>query len=56
MGAGHSTTRAAVIYQHRTIERERFIATAMSQIIGPELANQDSPSGTQRAREHQDDS
>jgi hypothetical protein len=25
---GHSTTRAAVIYQHRTTERDRFIAAA----------------------------
>jgi hypothetical protein len=53
---GHSTTRAAVIYQHRTTRRDRFIAAAMSQIIGAELANQDSPSGTQRAREDHDDS
>jgi integrase len=48
---GHSTTRAAVIYQHRTAERDRFIAAAMSQIIEAELANPDRPSGTQRARE-----
>jgi len=48
---GHSTTRAAVIYQHRTTERDRFIAAAMSQIIGAELANPDSPSDTQRACE-----
>jgi integrase len=53
---GHSTTWAAVIYQHRTTERDRFIAAAMSQIIEAELANPDSPSGTQRAREHHDDS
>jgi integrase-like protein len=53
---GHSTTRAAVIYQHRTTERDRFIAAAMSQIIEAELANPDSPSGTQRARDHDDDS
>lgn len=53
---GHSTTRAAVIYRHRTTERDRFIAAAMSQIIGAEPANPDSPSGTQRAREDHDDS
>ncbi len=47
---GHSTTRAAVIYQHRTAERDRFIAAAMSQIVTAELADPDAPSGTQRAR------
>jgi hypothetical protein len=44
-GAGHWTT-----------ERDRSIAAAMSQIIEAELANPDSPSGTQRAREDHDDS
>ena len=43
---GHSTTRAAVIYQHRTAERDRFIAAAMTQIIEAELADPGSPSGT----------
>jgi hypothetical protein len=27
---GHSTTRAALIYQHRTAERDRLIAAAIS--------------------------
>jgi integrase len=52
---GHSTTRAAVIYQHRTAERDRFIAATMSQIIEAELAIPDRPSGTQRARGDHDD-
>jgi len=52
----HSTTRAAVIYQHRTAERDRFIAAAMSQIIEAALAIPDRPSGTQRARGDHDDS
>jgi integrase-like protein len=47
---GHSTTRAAVIYQHRTAERDRFIAAAMNQIIEAELANPDSPSGTRTSQ------
>jgi hypothetical protein len=46
----------AVIYQHRTAERDRFIAAAMSQIIEAELANSESPSGTQQACEQHDDS
>ena len=51
---GHSTTRAALIYQHRTAERDRLIAAMMSQIIEAELADPDNPSGTQRAREEPD--
>jgi integrase len=51
---GHSTTRAALIYQHRTIERDRLIAAMMSQIVEAELADPDGPSGTQRAREDRD--
>jgi integrase len=35
---GHSTTRAALIYQHRTIERDRLIAAAMSELVRAELA------------------
>src|SRR6266568_4384396 len=34
---GHSTTRAALIYQHRTTERDRLIAAAMSEIVETEL-------------------
>jgi integrase len=51
---GHSTTRAALIYQHRTSERDRFIAAAMSEIVKTELGEADRPSGTQRAREDGD--
>jgi hypothetical protein len=46
---GHSTTRAALIYQHRATERDRFIAAALSEIIEAELAEPESPSGTQHA-------
>jgi len=51
---GHSTTRAALIYQHRTTERDRFIAAAMSEIVKTELGEADGPSGTQRARGDRD--
>lgn len=34
---GHSTTRAALIYQHRTAERDRLIAAVMSEIVEAEL-------------------
>jgi integrase len=53
---GHSTTRAALVYQHRTAERDCLIATAMTGIIEAELAEPDSPSGTQRARGDGDES
>jgi len=43
---GHSTTRAAYIYQHRTTQRDRMIADAMSERAEAELKR----SGTQRAR------
>lgn len=51
---GHSTTRAALIYQHRTSERDRLIAAAMSEIVKAELDGADRPSGTQRARRDRD--
>jgi hypothetical protein len=51
---GHSTTRAALIYQHHTAERDRLIAAAISQIVETEMADSQSPSGTQRARKHPD--
>ncbi|MFI5064514.1 MAG: tyrosine-type recombinase/integrase [Streptosporangiales bacterium] len=47
---GHSTTRAALIYQHRTSERDKLIADAMGQLAKAELRQRESPSGTQRAR------
>ena len=53
---GHSTTRAALIYQHRTAERDRLIASLMSEIVEAELSGTGEPSGTQRAREDQNES
>ena len=47
---GHSTTRAALIYQHRTTEWYRLIAAAMGQLVEAELDQTNSPSGTQRPR------
>ncbi len=51
---GHSTTRAALIYQHRTTERDRLIAATMSAIVESELDEIESPSGTYRARRRRD--
>jgi hypothetical protein len=51
---GHSTTRAALIYQHRTTVRDRLIAAAMSQLVEAELGEVHSTSGTQRARSGRD--
>ena len=51
---GHSTTRAALIYQHRTAERDRLIASVMSEIVETEPHAADRPSGTYRARGRQD--
>jgi integrase len=50
---GHSTTRAALIYQHRTAERDRLIAAAMSEIVQAQLGEVASASGTYRARDRQ---
>jgi integrase len=47
---GHSTTRAALIYQHRTSERDKLIADAMGKLAKAELRQRGRPSGTQRAR------
>lgn len=43
---GHSTTRAAYIYQHRTSARDKMIADAISERVGAERR----ASGTQGAR------
>jgi hypothetical protein len=32
---GHSSPRAAMIYQHATSDRDRAIADAMSQLVAP---------------------
>ena len=43
---GHASTRAALIYQHRTTHRDRLIADEISKRAQAALK----PSGTQRAR------
>jgi integrase len=48
---GHSTTRAALIYQHRTAERDRLIADSMSKLAEEELCRPADRSGTGRARQ-----
>ena len=48
---GHSTTRAALIYQHRTAERDRLIADSMSKLAEEELCRPADRSGTWRARQ-----
>jgi hypothetical protein len=47
---GHSSTRAALIYQHRTKARDKRLADAISRRVGSERNR----SGTQRAREGRD--
>jgi integrase len=47
---GHSTTRAALIYQHRASDRDKLIADAMGKLAKAELRQRGRPSGTQRAR------
>jgi len=46
---GHSTTRAALIYQHRTSLRDKMIADEISRRAGAERPQ----SGTQRARDEE---
>jgi len=38
---GHSSTRAAVIYQHRTMQRDKIIADAMGRCAKAELRRSD---------------
>jgi hypothetical protein len=47
---GYSTTRAALIYQHRTCERDKLIADAMGKLAKAELCQRGRLSGTLRAR------
>jgi hypothetical protein len=47
---GHSTTRAALIYQHRTSERDKLIADAMGKLGQGRATATREASGTQRAR------
>jgi hypothetical protein len=57
---GHSSARAALIYQHATQERDEAIAAAMGKLLRQARrkartaaggAGTESPSGTQRARD-----
>ncbi len=45
---GHGTTRAALIYQHGSAERDRLIADAVSKLTAAQRAQSKSSSGTQR--------
>ncbi len=47
---GHSTTRAAVIYQHKAAGRDQLIADALGKLAEPELGRIGTATGTQRAR------
>ena len=49
---GHSTTRAALIYQHRTSLRDKMIADEISRRAEAERPQ----SGTQRARDDEESS
>ena len=52
---GHSTARAAVVYLHRSDERQRAIADALSQLAeGKQKRPSSRRSGTQRARKRRD--
>lgn len=48
---GHSTTRAALIYQHSSVERDQLIAAGISQLAIAERGRSKGQSGTQRERE-----
>jgi hypothetical protein len=43
---GHSSMRSALIYQHRTAQRDKMIAAAISERVSAELTDIDCPSGT----------
>jgi hypothetical protein len=53
---GHSSTRAALIYQHATLERDEAIAAGMGKLLRQARrkaaggAGSEQSSGTQRAR------
>lgn len=49
---GHSSTRAALIYQHSTDERQREVARKLDELARGALTKNsaENPSGTQRAR------
>jgi hypothetical protein len=60
---GHSTARAALIYQHRRADRQHHVADALSKLAEDELSRAQAAraptteqlSGTQRARRTQSD-
>ena len=47
---GHSSTRAAMIYQHATRDRDRAIAEALDALIEASRRKIDTASGTDLAR------
>jgi hypothetical protein len=47
---GHSSTRAAMIYQHATRDRDHAIATALDGLIEQARGKIIAPSGTDLAR------
>jgi len=49
--AGQSSERAALIYQHSNLERQKEVAAALDARVRVHRAAAESPSGTQRARE-----
>ena len=53
---GHSSTRAALIYQHSSDERQRKLADAVGQAARAALLNTAIPSGTHVARDASDQS
>ena len=53
---GHSSTRAALIYQHSSDERQRKLADAVGEAARAALLNTTTPSGTHVARDVSDHS
>ncbi|MGW7618064.1 hypothetical protein ACWGLG_19890 [Streptomyces antimycoticus] len=49
--AGQCSERAALIYQHSNLDRQKEIAAALDARVRAQRAAAESPSGTQRARE-----
>jgi hypothetical protein len=55
---GHSSTRAALIYLHGSVERQRTVADALGELAGQILADamNSAASGTDVAQDHIDGS
>ena len=53
---GHSSTRAALVYQYSSDERQRKLADAVSEAAREALLSTTTPSGTHVAREASDQS